>query len=77
MIAQEFATRIEAKPADPQHARAEHGVGQVVGPHVFAAETFAASEYQGAHQRGDSRANVHDSAASKIKGTASDGMSEN
>ena len=73
MIRSQFAAGIEAEPTHPQHGGAKYSVGQIMWSHVFAAKSFAASQYQSAHESGDTGTDVHDGTAGEIERTTANG----
>ena len=62
-----LAAGVEAEPADPQHGRAEHGVGQVVRRHRLVPKPSRLPMQQGTDQRRHARADMHDRAAGKVE----------
>ena len=69
-VGSQFAARIESKPADPQHGRAQRRIGQVMWRHRLAAESQSLANQQSTNQGRNARADVHHGAAGKVQGTA-------
>ena len=62
---------VESEPTDPQERCPDGRVGQVVRRHRLAAETQPLADQQGADQRRDARADMHDCPAGKVQRPAS------
>ena len=62
------AARVEAVPADPQHAGAHHRQHQAVRREVRRAEALALAHDEREHERRPARRHVHDRAAREVDG---------
>ena len=58
---------VEAEPAEPQQAGAEHDEGQVVRAHRLAAEALALAEHEHEGERGGAGVDVHGGAAGEVE----------
>ena len=63
----ERAAGVEAEPAEPEQAGAEHGHRQVVRLHRLLAEADALAEHERGDQRRDAGGDVHDRAAGEVE----------
>ena len=68
-IGAERAAGVEAHPADPQQAGADHRVCQVIRRHVFLPVAKPLPQHQGADQAGDAAVYFHDCAAGEVGDT--------
>ena len=68
-VSSQCTATVEAKPADPQYARAYDGINQIVGRHGYSRVTSSWSKHQRCNQSGDTCVNVDYSTTGKIKHT--------
>ena len=68
VVAEDDRADVEAVPAEPQEAGADHGERQVVRPHRLLHEADALADDQGEHQARDTGVDVDDRAAGVVLG---------
>ncbi len=61
------AARVKSEPTDPQHAGAQHGIGEIVRRHGIVPITKPLADQQSANQRRHAGADMHHGAAGKIQ----------
>ena len=61
------AARVEAEPAEPEQARAQHRHRQVVRLHLLLAQADPVAEHRRRDQRRDAGGDVHDGAAREVE----------
>ena len=66
VVTEDDRADVEAVPADPQQAGAEHGERQVVRRHRVLRPADALADDQGEHQAGDTGVDVHGRAAGVV-----------
>ncbi len=63
---------VEAKPANPEHGAADHGVEDVVGLEVLDAEALAGADDDGSGEAGHAGANMNDVTAGVVEGASAE-----
>ena len=63
----ELGAGVEAEPAHPQHAGADHGVAEVVRRHRRRGIALALAEHDAGRQAGDAGVDVHHGAAGEVE----------
>ena len=66
-VSSQFAARVEAKPADPQHGSTDNRQRQVMRWHGSSAKTLALAKHQCCDQPSNTGVDVYDGATGKIQ----------